>query len=146
MSEPWWNRLPLEALNTRQWEALCDGCGQCCLHTLEDEDSGAYARTAVHCRYLDPDSCRCRDYENRQRNVPSCLVLRPDTVSAFNWLPESCAYRIRAQGRPLPDWHPLVSDDPHSVRRAGVSVHGRVLSEEDVPQEALEDYILHWID
>lgn len=146
MRDAWWNRLTLDDLSPEQWEQLCDGCGQCCLHTLEDEESGAFVHTSVHCRYLDPDSCRCRDYTNRLHNVPHCVALAPETARDFAWLPGTCAYRLRAAGRPLPDWHPLETGDPLSVHRAGVSVRGRVISEDFVPEDHLGEYVLQWVE
>lgn len=125
---PFWER-PLATLDRAQWEALCDGCGQCCLHKVEDEDSGAVYRTNVACRLLDLRTIRCADYRNRKRMVPDCLRLTPETIGAITWLPETCAYRLRAAGRPLPDWHYLVSGDREAVHSAGISVRGRAISE-----------------
>lgn len=125
---PFWER-PLATLDKAEWEALCDGCGQCCLHKVEDEDSGAVYRTNVACRLLDIESGRCCDYRNRKRLVPDCLQLTPKTLSRFTWLPETCAYRRRAAGQPLPEWHYLVSGDREAVHRAGASVRGKAVSE-----------------
>lgn len=125
---PFWER-PLATLDKAEWEALCDGCGQCCLHKVEDEDSGAVYATNVACRLLELQSCRCGDYRSRKRLVPDCLQLTPKTLPRYTWLPETCAYRRRAAGEPLPDWHYLVSGDREAVHRAGVSVRGRAVSE-----------------
>lgn len=146
MPESWWNRLSLEALSAEQWEQLCDGCGQCCLHVLQDENTGCLLRTAVHCRFLDAGRCRCTDYDNRANNVPECLILTPATAREFDWLPQTCAYRLRARGLPLYAWHPLESGSADSVREAGVSVHDRVISEEFVPADHLDEYVLNWIE
>lgn len=144
MAEAWWNLRTLDELSRDQWEQLCDGCGQCCLHTLQDDDSGEYVHTSVHCRYLDPTSCRCTDYPGRLHNVPDCVALDPASAAGFDWLPQTCAYRLRAAGQPLPAWHPLETGDPTSVHRAGVSVRGRVISEEFVPEDHLDDYVVRW--
>lgn len=144
MHEPWWNRLALEDLSPEQWEQLCDGCGRCCVHTLQHEYTGDYVHTSVHCRYLDATSCRCTDYANRLRNVPDCIALEPATASRFSWLPATCAYRLRAAGQSLPTWHPLETGDADSVHRSGISVRGRVISEEFVPADHLEDYVVQW--
>ncbi|MEQ8516124.1 MAG: YcgN family cysteine cluster protein [Chromatocurvus sp.] len=144
MGDKWWNRLSLDEVSAEQWEQLCDGCGQCCLHTLQDDATGAYVHTSVHCRYLDATSCRCTDYANRLRNVPDCLALEPATAARFSWLPDTCAYRLRAAGQPLPEWHPLETGDPISVHRAGISVRGRVISEAFVPEGHLEEYVVQW--
>ena len=140
-----WERKSLEEMTAEEWESLCDGCGKCCLHKLEDEDTGDILYTRIGCRYLDSGTARCRDYPNRQRNVPECTVLRREDIEQFHWLPRTCAYRLLAEGRPLPDWHPLVSGDPDSVRRAGVSAAGRFLSEAGVPEEDWEEHAVTWV-
>jgi len=134
--------LPLDALTRAEWEALCDGCGRCCLHKLEDEDSGEIAETNVACRLLDTGTARCKDYRNRKAYVPDCLRLTPRLLSGIRWLPPSCAYVLRAAGEPLPAWHYLVSGDRDAVRRAGVSVIDRVISEEVAGP--IEHHIVDW--
>jgi uncharacterized cysteine cluster protein YcgN (CxxCxxCC family) len=121
--------LPIERLTTPEWEALCDGCGNCCLHKAEDEDTGAIYPTNVACKLLDIPSARCSDYGNRKRHVPDCLKLNPKLALTIDWLPETCAYRLRADNLPLPDWHYLICGDPEGVHRAGISVRGRAISE-----------------
>lgn len=127
-AQPFWER-PLEALNREEWEALCDGCGQCCLHKVEDEDTGAVYHTNVACKLLDLQSARCSDYANRRKFVPDCLRLTPEIAASATWLPESCAYRRRAEGLPLPEWHYLLSGDREAVHAAGASIRGKVVSE-----------------
>ena len=122
---------PLDELSDAQWEALCDGCGQCCIHKLEDADTGEIYPTNVACRLLDTATAGCMDYPNRKKRVPDCLQLTRETAGTLPWLPEICAYRLRAEDRPLPEWHYLISGDRDAVRRAGVSVAGRVISEDD---------------
>ncbi|HHM06381.1 MAG TPA: YcgN family cysteine cluster protein [Gammaproteobacteria bacterium] len=132
MSElPFW-RKPLAALTPAEWEALCDGCGRCCLHKLTDEDSGEQVCTRVACRLLDVTTARCRDYAHRRERVPDCVALSPAAIDEAEGLPSTCAYFRRARGEELPVWHPLRSGRPDSVRAAGVSVAGRVISEEYV--------------
>ena len=123
-----WER-PLATLDRAEWEALCDGCGQCCLHKVEDEDTGRVWPTNVACKLLDLSTARCADYANRRAFVPDCLRLTRGNVGGFNWLPKTCAYRLRAAGEALPAWHYLLCGDREAVRRAGVSVVGRVISE-----------------
>ncbi len=125
---PIWQR-PLESLNRDEWEALCDGCGQCCMHKIEDEDTGEILPTNVSCRLLDLESCRCSDYRRRRMLVPDCVRLDRRSLERFDWLPDTCAYRLRAKGQPLPEWHYLISGDREAVHRAGVSVRGRAISE-----------------
>ena len=143
--ESFWERKTLAELDATEWESLCDGCGRCCLLKLEDADSGEIAYTRIACRLLDIPRCRCRDYQHRQRRVPDCLVLDPVAVLATGWLPDTCAYRLRAEGKPLHDWHPLISGNPDSVHAAGISVRDRVVSEEFVHPDALADHIVRWV-
>ncbi len=137
-----WRRKPLEAMTEAEWEALCDGCGRCCLLKLEDVEDGAIAYTRIACRLFDEAACRCTSYALREILVPGCVRLTPESLrDSARWMPESCAYRLLAEGRPLPDWHPLVSGDPESVHRAGVSVRGRTVPEYEVHEEDYEDHV-----
>ncbi len=143
-SAPFWTR-PLETLNRREWEQLCDGCGRCCLMKLEDEDTGEIHHTSVACRLLDNESCRCGDYAARKKIVPDCVRLTLARLAKIRWLPPSCAYRLRFEGKQLPSWHPLISGDPNSVHRAGISVRGRVEgSDDEIATEDLPQYIRLW--
>lgn len=143
-AEPFW-RKPLEALSRAEWEALCDGCGRCCLVKLEDEDTGDIHFTSIGCRLLDAASCRCADYSHRKAKVPDCVKLTPKRVHDISWLPPTCAYRLVGEGKDLYWWHYLVSGSRESVHEAGVSVRGRVAaSEDDVPFEDVLDYIVKW--
>jgi len=134
--------LPLEQLNRDEWEALCDGCGRCCLHKIEDADTGEIADTNVACKLLDTGTARCSNYRNRKAFVPDCLRLTLAIVEDVPWLPTTCAYRRRAAGRALPSWHYLISGDREAVVRAGVSVVDRVISEDDAGP--LEHHIVEW--
>ncbi len=145
MSEPFWKTKTLAQMTHAEWESLCDGCGRCCLNKLEDEDTGKYYYTDVGCRLLDGETCRCRDYPNRQALVDDCEQLTPENVAQLGWLPPSCAYRLISEGKDLYWWHPLVSGDPDSVHIAGVSVRGRLRgSETEIGDERLEDCIVSW--
>lgn len=128
---PFWRRKSLAQMTDAEWESLCDGCARCCLVKLEDEDTGEVAYTDVACTLLDAGSCRCRDYENRQAEVPDCVRLTPDVVAGLSWLPPTCAYRLLSEGEDLPAWHPLLTGTPDSVHEAGISVRGRVSGSED---------------
>jgi uncharacterized cysteine cluster protein YcgN (CxxCxxCC family) len=120
---------PLETLDRAQWEALCDGCGKCCLHKVEDEDTGRIYPTNVSCRLLDRNTAQCSNYRHRRALVPDCLRLTPANLKTIQWLPQSCAYRLRAEGEPLPAWHYLICGDREEVHRAGISVRGWTISE-----------------
>lgn len=139
-----WEDVPLRDLSPEEWEALCDGCGKCCLHKLEDPDTGEIAFTDVACHLLDLETGRCRDYARRRILVPDCLRMTPSDAARFAWLPVTCAYRLRAGGKALPPWHYLVSGDREAVHRAGVSVRGRAVSEAVVID--IEDRIVDWTD
>lgn len=123
--------LPLERLDRAQWEALCDGCGKCCVHKLEDEDTGELVATNVACRLLDRRMGRCSDYRHRHAYVAECVRLTPAKAATLDWLPATCAYRVRAAGEPLPEWHYLITGDPESVHAAGQSTRGWTVSEDD---------------
>ncbi len=138
-----WETTPLTKLNQAEWEALCDGCGKCCLNKLEDEDTGEVALTRIACRLLDDESCLCAQYPIRHQFVPECIVLTPKTLEQnMYWLPQTCAYRLMAEGRPLFHWHPLVSGDPDTVHHAGVSVQGMTTPEFEVDEDDWEDHII----
>jgi len=138
-----WETVPLDRMRPEEWEALCDGCGKCCLNKLEDEDTGEVAFTAVSCRLLDTESCRCGNYAIRKQLVPECVVLTTQKLPEIAyWLPQTCAYRRLHEGRGLADWHPLVSGDPESVHAAGISVRGLAVPEFTVTEDEWEDYII----
>jgi len=140
MTEPFWEK-PLKELSRSEWEALCDGCGKCCLHKAEDEDSGRILPTNIACRLLDRHSCLCSNYKGRKAFVPDCVRLTMDNVETLAWLPTTCAYRLRAAGQPLAKWHYLISGDRESVHEAGISVRGWTVAEDQAG-----DYEHHLID
>ncbi|SOC05262.1 YcgN family cysteine cluster protein [Rhodobacter maris] len=135
--------LPLKALTPAEWEALCDGCGKCCLNKLEYEDTGELEFTRVACKLLDGESCRCRSYETRHRYVPECVRLTPKSLKkSVYWMPVTCAYRLRWEGLPLPAWHYLISGSTETVHEAGQSVRGWTVSEAEVPEDDWQDYVI----
>ena len=136
---PFWEK-PLAALDRGEWEALCDGCGRCCLHKLEDEETGLFYATNVACKLLDRRNGLCADYAHRKERVADCVVLEPGTLGTLDWLPETCSYRLRAEGKPLPDWHYLVSGSRETVHEAGQSTRGWTVSEDDAGD--LEDHLI----
>lgn len=137
-----WQRKNLFELTQKEWESLCDGCGKCCLHKIEDEDTGEYFGTRVHCKLFDPRSCRCQNYRKRRQIVRDCVVLTPKKVYQLEWLPKTCAYRLLSEGQDLYDWHPLVSGNPDSVHRAGISVKGKNLVSEETAGD-LANFVDH---
>ncbi|MDP5280480.1 YcgN family cysteine cluster protein [Sphingomonas sp. DG1-23] len=141
MSGRFWEDTPLAQLDRAQWEALCDGCGKCCVHKLEDEETGELHATNVACRLLDRRMGRCSDYRHRHAYVSECVRLNMRNVAEIEWLPSTCAYRLRAAGEQLPDWHYLVSGDPESVHAAGQSTRGWTISEDDAG-----DFEFHLVD
>jgi uncharacterized cysteine cluster protein YcgN (CxxCxxCC family) len=140
MSSRWWEGRSLASLNRGEWEALCDGCGKCCLHKLEDEETGERFATSVACKLLDRRTGRCGDYARRKAHVPDCVRLTPALVRGIDWLPDTCAYRLVDAGQPLPDWHHLVGGDRDAVQREGHGTRGWTVSETDV--EELEDWLV----
>ena len=143
LREKFWERFPLDELTKPEWEALCDGCGKCCLIKLEDDDSGEVNYTNVACRLFDPQTCRCGNYALRKQMVSGCVVLTPENIERnAHWMPTTCAYRLLHEGSPLPDWHPVLTGDPDSVHDADISMRGKVLSEYEVEEDDLEDYII----
>ena len=119
MTDAYWKRKSLAEMTASEWEGLCDGCALCCMHKLEDEETGEVYYTDVACRLLDLDTCRCVDYARRAKEVAECFVLSADEPEMFAWLPATCAYRRLATG------------DPDSVHEAGISVRGRAVSENE---------------
>ena len=140
-----WEEKALTELNPQEWESLCDGCGKCCLLKLEDEDTGDIAYTRLHCTLLDAGTCRCTDYENRKAKVPDCVILTPKSVSELKWMPRTCSYRLIHEGKPLPDWHHLISGDRDTVHKTGNSIRGKTVSEDTVFDEGEQmDWIVDW--
>jgi len=140
--EPFWRRKGLAEMTLGEWESLCDGCAKCCLHKLEDARSGEISYTDVACRLLDVETCRCTNYGWRSRLIDDCVRLHPGNVRRLTWMPATCAYRLIAEGKDLPWWHPLVAGDSEAVHRAGRSVKGRVVAEEEAGE--LWDHVVKW--
>ena len=140
----YWESIALKDMNTEQWEALCDGCGKCCVIKLEDVDDGAIYYTDIGCTLLDTGDCRCKNYPERKSIVPDCVILTPDRLDALNWMPKTCAYRLLHQGQDLPQWHPLITGDPNSTHLSGHSVAGKILTEGDIDEEDYPDHITNW--
>jgi uncharacterized cysteine cluster protein YcgN (CxxCxxCC family) len=144
--DKFWQNKTLAQMNTKEWEQLCDGCGKCCLHKLEDESSGEIAYTRVICRYFDESSCRCQVYANRQSLVPTCVILKPDNLKDLPWMPSTCAYRLVYEGKNLPDWHPLISGNRDAIEETGITVSGKVISEEYVHEDGYDEHLVTWVE
>lgn len=139
-----WKTKTLDQMSQEEWESLCDGCAKCCIFKFEEEETGHILQTDVVCKYLDLEVCRCTQYKKRKELVPDCISITPDNILQLKWMPETCAYRLLATGQALPDWHPLVTSDPKSARKAGKTVQGRVVSETEV--DDIEEHIIGWFD
>lgn len=137
-----WTEKSLKDMTQQEWESLCDGCARCCLEKLEDVDTGEISFTNVVCNLMDLETCTCTHYLERHTYMPDCIPLDPKNVGELKWMPSTCAYRLLAEGKDLPDWHPLVSGDPQTVFLAGISVRGWVIPEKEV--DDLEDHIVDW--
>jgi uncharacterized cysteine cluster protein YcgN (CxxCxxCC family) len=142
-SPHFWQYKTLEEMTSEEWESLCDRCAKCCLHRLEDEDTREIYFTNVHCRLLDTDNSCCSNYQERSKLVSDCVTITVETLEDPYWLPSTCAYRLLAEGKPLADWHPLVSGDPESVYRSGNGITGRTICEDDA--DRLDCHLIDWI-
>jgi uncharacterized protein len=138
-----WKTKKLAEMTDEEWESLCDNCGKCCLHKLEDEDTGKIAVTRVACRLINLKTCRCTRYDERTNLVAECLDISKLDIDKYNWLPSSCAYRLLNEGNELPAWHPLLTGSPVSVKKAGVSISSYAIKESMALD--LEDHIIEWL-
>ncbi len=139
-----WETVPLSGMTKPEWEALCDGCGKCCMLKMEDEDEpGLIAYTNIACRLFDEKTCRCTSYPLRSVLVPTCIQLTPENIStAQEWMPSTCAYRLMAEGAPLPEWHPLKTGDTDSPHKTGNSMQNATVPEYDVDEDEWYDYVI----
>jgi len=142
MNKPFWENKSLSEMTNKEWESLCDGCGRCCLYKFQDEDSDEMFFTNIACKMFDAGICRCSSYEKRFESVPECADIRKFTKREYQWLPERCAYRLLFEGKKLKSWHPLISGDPESVHKAGVSMQNNIMNETDADMDNLEGYIV----
>ena len=140
MNRVFWKHKKLHDLTRDEWEALCDHCGKCCLHKIEDEETGKIFFTYVACKYLHIETCTCIHYDIRFEKNPDCIRLQPDVLIKYHWLPDTCAYRLIAEGKNLPMWHPLINGNPNSTQEAQKSVAHIAIPEKEV--DVLEKYII----
>ncbi|TGD12670.1 YcgN family cysteine cluster protein, partial [Salmonella enterica subsp. enterica serovar Poona] len=129
---PFWQRKTLDEMTDAECESLCDGCGQCCLHKLMDEDTDEIYFTNVACRQLNIKTCQCRHYERRFEFEPDCIKRTRENLPAFDWLPRTCAYRLLAEGKPLPTWHPLLTGSK-------AAMHGEPITVPPIPVKESDD-------
>lgn len=144
LSEKFWER-PLNTLNPAEWEALCDGCGRCCLKKFSDEETEELAWTRIVCRYFDEQTSQCGCYDQRTVKVPDCVDVKHLDIAATFWMPDTCAYRLRALGKPLFSWHPLIAGSREAMEEAEITVAGKVISEDFVHPNGYEEHVIRWI-
>ncbi len=140
--KPFWETKKLDEMSKDEWESLCDGCAKCCLHKLEDEDTGEVHYTEIVCRYLDRETCNCTEYKRRQELVPNCVWLKPEDVNEFHWLPGTCSYRLIHEGKPLPKWHHLRSGDKNTIHKYNHSMRRKGIPDDKIPEDDWQDYII----
>ena len=140
--QAFWQKKTLQEMTQEEWESLCDGCGKCCLHKLQDEDTDEIHFTGIACRYLDLDTCRCQTYATRKEKVADCVTLTSDQLDELSWLPSTCAYRLLFEEKPLPEWHPLIAGDTQVIHLQHMSVKNKVVSEDEVPEEEWDAFII----
>ena len=140
----WWDEKHLSEMSRSEWEQICDHCGKCCLHKLEDETDNTVYYTDIACYLVNKDSCYCGDYENRRTLVPECVQLSVDNLDQINWMPPSCSYRLLKQGQALPSWHHLITGDKESIHRCGKSIKARYVSETEVEEDEFEEHVVEW--
>jgi len=137
-----WETKKLNEMTPDEWESLCDACGKCCVHKIQDEDTEEIFYTDIACRLLDIHTCRCTQYEQRHTLVPECVVMNAGNRDMLEWMPSTCAYRLLAEGKPLYPWHPLLTGNPQSTHEADISVQDLLVREEtvdDILDHVLED-------
>jgi len=141
---PFWKTKSMEQMSEAEWESLCDGCGKCCCIRMEDEDTADIYVTNVVCKLFNSATCRCGDYANRTVRVPDCVQVKPENAGQLKWMPRTCAYRLIAEGKDLPDYHHLVSGDKNTIHEQGMSVQDAVISEIAVHEDDLPSFIVQW--
>lgn len=139
-----WEYKTLSKMSDQEWESLCDGCGKCCLNKLIDDETEELHFTNVACHLLHTKSCQCKKYDQRFKLVNDCVKVSLDDIQQFHWLPGSCAYRRLAEGKPIPEWHPLITGSKSAMHKGGFSVRGKIISEKTIDPDKLEDYIAIW--
>jgi len=145
-NKPFWETKHLEEMTRQEWESLCDSCGRCCLHKLQNDFTEEIFYTQIVCHLLDQKTCQCTKYLERSVLVPSCVTMKPEDAKKLSWMPNTCAYKLLANDKPLPHWHPLITGNRDAMIEEGIAITGKVISENDVPEENWEDYIIEKLD
>ncbi|WP_201528306.1 YcgN family cysteine cluster protein [Psychrobacter frigidicola] len=150
-----WTRYTLAELNHSEWEALCDGCGSCCLIKYIDEDEDGdvdeslVEYTDVACQLMNCETGYCQHYDTRQHYVPDCIQLTVDKLPDMMWLPAHCAYKRLYKGQALPSWHLLLTQDAvatqQQMRAVNIGVAGRCVSETGMDDEDMETRVVNWV-
>ena len=153
-----WQNKSLADMSKDEWEAVCDGCGRCCLHKFIDEgaqDEEASESepskaeeilfTNISCYLLNDKTCACTQYERRAELVLDCVSLSKENLKDVYFMPPSCSYRRLQEGKGLAHWHPLLNRGKKSkMHQQGITVRNRVINENDVDLNDFEDYIVSW--
>src|SRR5690554_1757310 len=140
MRERFWEHYSLGELNVKEWEALCDGCGQCCL--VREVNDNQVTVFNIACELLDIEKSRCSDYQNRFKKAPHCHQLTPENIPKYNWLPESCTYRRIHRGEPLPKWHPLLTGSRQRMHNKGITISTLAIPAQEVPRRRRNQHII----
>ncbi|MDH5256947.1 MAG: YcgN family cysteine cluster protein [Gammaproteobacteria bacterium] len=144
---PFWETKKLEDMSREEWESLCDGCGRCCLHKLQNDFTEEIFYTQIVCNLLDQKTCQCTKYEERSVLVPSCVTMKPEDARNLSWMPNTCAYKLLADNKPLPSWHPLVTGSRDAMIEEEIAISEKeIFSEDDVPEDDWQDYIIEKLD
>ncbi len=138
---PFWQYKQLEEMTNEEWESLCDGCGQCCLNKLQDAETDEIYFTNVACNQLNIKTCQCRNYERRFEYEEDCIKLTRENLPTFSWLPPACAYRLLAEKKTLPLWHPLRTGSKAAMHAQRISVRHIAVRESEVID--WEDHIIN---
>ncbi len=118
MTTHFWQQKTLAEMTDSEFESLCDCCGKCCYHKLIDDENDDLIYTNIPCVELNTKTFRCQNYPNREKLGLGCIKLTPQMVGELDWLPESCAYRLINENKPLPAWHPLLTGSYDEMRAA----------------------------
>lgn len=143
--EPFWKTTPMAQMSSVEWESICDGCAKCCLQKLVDDETEEVYYTNLSCHQLDIRACRCKVYETRLEKVEGCISLSPGDVSKFDWLPDTCSYRVLQETGDLPNWHPLVVGSQREMNAQGLTVAHYAENENKVDEDRWQEHIIKWV-